>query len=201
MDLNLLFPTIIGKVNDKSFTNKILPIATQILSENDVSNLEYKSTFGNIKVTNYLSNIDFIKDKILDLCKEFVSKINSQIPDWDKVQLEIFVSKMVKNDQHHIHCHPNSILSGVAYLDMPYGSSSIEFYDSKDAREFNGLYPKTTKKNNQLEININHLNETSHQIPLSEGDILIWESWIKHSVSKNNSDNRTTLIFNLGPKY
>lgn len=32
------------------------------------------------------------------------------------------------------------------------------------------------------------------------GLLLMWESWLDHEVPRNNSDQRITLVFNLGEK-
>jgi len=45
---------------------------------------------------------------------------------------------------------------------------------------------------------IKHIDyRTTKEYYPKNGDILIWESWLPHSVPPNQSNKRETLIFNL----
>ena len=90
---------------------------------------------------------------------------------------------------HGVHNHPNSLLSGVVYLNIEDNSSPIIFYNPNEIKNF--ITHKTTQ---DTIFNINH---TTYNV--KNGDILIWESWIKHEVPPNKKLNgvRETLVFNL----
>jgi uncharacterized protein (TIGR02466 family) len=81
-------------------------------------------------------------------------------------------------------------LSGVFYLNVNEKSAPIVFYDPRPFRKFVSL-PRGNETLASCE-KIMIIPET--------GLMLIWESWLEHEVLKNYSDNRTTLVFNLGKK-
>ena len=185
MNIKNILPTPIGHSNDKEFTDKVLPIANGILKQTPVGNLGYKSTYGNTEVAEYLKTFDFIKQKILDISYEFIDEIGFKcIYD---LEVDIFVSQMKQKDFHSAHNHPNSILSGIFYLELSPGSSALVFTDNKGERNFNGLTPKTEES-------------ISDYIIPKVGDCIIFEAWALHSVPRNNSVNRKTLVFNVHPR-
>lgn len=87
--------------------------------------------------------------------------------------------------KHIVHNHPNSLLSGVFYVDVP-DQSSINFYvESQLFKNFKFCfdYAKLTAHNKQL-VNI----------PVQQSDIVIFPSWVDHSVDTNNSDRERIII-------
>lgn len=190
MKLHKLFPTTIGKINDKPFTDKVLPLAENILNNIKKKNhLGYKNTYTSPGISKKLVSKQFIKEKIFTVANNFLDNIGySFIHEPD---LQVFVSKMEKNHSHDLHAHPLSILSGVCYLKIEPKSSPILFQNPNQNKFWNYLQPIP---------NPNLYTEHFHSINPIEGDILIWESNIGHAVPRNLSNNRTTLVFNIGIK-
>ena len=79
------------------------------------------------------------------------------------------------------------LLSGVFYLNMPEGSSPIQFYDPRPWRDTRVMPVKRETENNISSFNFNP----------SAGDFIMWESWLHHEVIPNKSNDRVTLVFNL----
>lgn len=88
---------------------------------------------------------------------------------------------------HHAHSHPNSIFSGVYYLDAE--SSHVTF-------DFENTFSKNFKFSyNYSEAN--DFNSTSLTVSPRTGDVLIFPSWINHKVSPNTGNtDRMVLGFN-----
>ena len=188
MKHNFLFPTIVGQVNDLEFTNKVLPIAKDVLSNTGIFlPWNYKTTYSYSKneISEHLLSFSFIEKRIMSLCRSFLENLGYS-PTID-ANLYLFVSEINKNDSHPFHNHPNSILSGVCYLEVPSDSSPLLFSDPREVRQFLGV--EVSKEN--------EYNTPYSIIHPKNGDLLIWESWIKHGVphSKSN-DKRLTLVFN-----
>ena len=188
MKLSRFFPTTIGIFNDIKFTNEVLPIAREILygvgKEDHI--WKYKTTFSREEQGKKLNNILFIKEYLKDLSNKFIDSMGFE---WiNHVELDLFVTKMEKGDRHDLHIHPYSILSGVCYLNTSEDCSPIVFEDPRNVRFFNSLKPK----------NITTIDNRYDRTYLPKnGDILIWESWLKHKVETNECDCRETLVFNV----
>jgi uncharacterized protein (TIGR02466 family) len=90
-----------------------------------------------------------------------------------------------KNFSHHQHCHPNSIVSGVVYLQADKKVDKINFL--KNDYEF----LKFDK------IRWNEYNSEQYSFPINKGDVVLFPSNLMHSVDKNKTDNtRISLSFN-----
>lgn len=189
MKFNVLFPVVIGRNYDLKFANRVLPIAQKLLNEADITLLGYKSSYGNYNTSLEIGKHKFIIEKIKQLSIEYINELKYDIPT-DVLEYDFFVSRMEERDGHDLHQHPNSILSGVVYLNIQEGSAPIQFYDPKQARHYGAQYQKT-------ETNI--LNQEVVEYYVKNGDILIWEGWLPHKVPRNFQLKgiRETLIFNV----
>jgi uncharacterized protein (TIGR02466 family) len=85
------------------------------------------------------------------------------------------------------HIHPNSIFSGVIYVDVPPNSGDIEFIDPRTLNQM-VTYPFASEllTNNPLRIT-----------PV-RGTMLIFPAWLLHRVTENRStDERIIFSFNI----
>ncbi len=88
-----------------------------------------------------------------------------------------------------VHNHPNSILSGVYYLQAPENSGVISFIDPRSAAQM--LVPPMT------EFSPWTLPKISYQP--QAGTMLLFPSWLVHGVEMNMSrELRISLSFNIG---
>jgi uncharacterized protein (TIGR02466 family) len=89
---------------------------------------------------------------------------------------------------HEWHSHPNNLLSGVYYLRAPKGGNAITFYDPRP----------------QAAVIAPPLHEISREsagkidFPVSDGDLILFPSWLYHSVPRNGSaEFRVSIAFNI----
>jgi uncharacterized protein (TIGR02466 family) len=190
MDIQYYFPTAIAIEKNVLLAEQMLPVAKKYLSNESLLTYTwgYKNTFtaeaGIADFEDVKPFFNFINIK----GKEFL--VNNGY-DADKLDFstQIFVSEMVEGDQHSLHTHPNSLLSGLLYLEVPEGSAPIIFSDPRPFRSMISL----PKKGDAL---TNWENTIFHP---EKGTFLIWESWLGHEVPKNHSKTgRITIVFNLG---
>ena len=188
---NYYFPTIISSEKIVSLAEKLLPVVESYLS--DPKNLTnywgYRTTF---RVESGIECLqDFFEfDKIIrEKGKKFLEAAgyNTNCLEFTS---QIFASNMQINDLHGIHSHPNSLLSGVFYLQVDDKSAPIVFHDPRPFRKFVAL-----PRGNETLASYEKI-----MIVPENGLLLIWESWLEHEVLKNLSDNRISLVFNLGKK-
>lgn len=90
-----------------------------------------------------------------------------------------------RGESHHPHTHPNSIASGVLYINLA-PEDGIYFFRN-DEYQWYELIPK----------NDNYYNTSSHMISTKIGDIVIFPSNVKHGVREVKDDiQRISLSFN-----
>ncbi|MEH6520079.1 2OG-Fe(II) oxygenase family protein [Sulfitobacter sp.] len=109
--------------------------------------------------------------------------------DGRELKLEdIWINILPEGGIHTSHIHPHSVISGTTYVAMPADASALKLEDPrlpmmmaapgrrKDARE--------------------ELRTFSYVAP-EVGDVLLWESWLRHEVPMNMSeDDRISVSFN-----
>lgn len=141
---------------------------------------------------NYFSEDYFIlNNKILNSLKLEIQKILNQYQQdilGIKQDLKItqsWVAKTIKGGWHSTHNHPNSMFSCVMYLQTPsYSSINFECKNSIfKGFNFNFDYIKPTEYNqNYFKMNVNDM------------DLIIFPSWINHSVDVNTSDMERIVL-------
>ena len=90
--------------------------------------------------------------------------------------------------RHAMHTHANNFLSGVYYVQTPPGARTICFQDPRDQRSI--LQPRF-EETNQFNIAI-------QQVAVEAGTLVIFPSWLKHSVPPNTSqEDRVSVSFNI----
>lgn len=96
--------------------------------------------------------------------------------------------------QHtHLHPHPNSIVSGVLYFELPENSGDIIFHkvgqDNGALRTYS-IRPKLKKVETKY-------SESHRRLKLKDGDMILFPSYLLHSVPENISNyNRWNIAFN-----
>ncbi|MCQ0093708.1 TIGR02466 family protein [Roseovarius sp. M141] len=106
-----------------------------------------------------------------------------------KLKLDsLWINILPEGGTHASHIHPHSVISGTTYVTMPEGTSALKLEDPrlpmmmaapprrKDARE--------------------ELRTFTYMTP-EVGEVLMWESWLRHEVPVNMSeDDRISVSFN-----
>ena len=90
---------------------------------------------------------------------------------------------------HTSHIHPHCVISGTTYVTMPEGASAIKFEDPRLAMMMAAPGRKTGARA--------ELRSFTYVAP-EVGDVLLWESWLRHEVPLNMSDEeRISVSFNF----
>jgi uncharacterized protein (TIGR02466 family) len=182
--INGIFPTpiYISKI-DRKLTIKELSFIDK--SKLNIINNEGNTTSKN----NYILNNKEFKDlkKKLDLIvhdyfDKVISSKNTIIP----YITQSWINYTETNQYHHKHLHPNSLVSGVFYINCDDKYDKIKFY--------NETYK--TIKPEVKEWNI--WNSESWWFPVKTGDIILFPSSLTHMVETKQGDNtRISLAFNV----
>ncbi|MFK7744785.1 MAG: TIGR02466 family protein [Roseobacter sp.] len=109
--------------------------------------------------------------------------------DGRKLQLEdIWINILPQGGVHTSHIHPHSVISGTTYVAVPDGASAIKFEDPRLAMMM-AAPPRKSDAPRDL--------RTFHYEAPAPGDLLLWESWLRHEVPVNMAeDERISVSFN-----
>jgi len=100
---------------------------------------------------------------------------------------DCWVNIMPQKVQHGLHLHPLSTISGTYYVSTPPGSSSIKFEDPRLSK-FMAAPPKKR--------GCRAANKQYIEYPARAGHLVLFESWLRHEVSANPSEERVSVSFN-----
>jgi|TARA_R110002020_G_C16114971_1_gene759877 uncharacterized protein (TIGR02466 family) len=139
---------------------------------------------------NYIletQELNEIKRFVEICCQDYLDKV---LCPSNGVQLYItqsWVNFTHKNQYHHKHEHPNSLISGVLYFDVDKDKDRIHFFDAR--YKFISLEVQKDK--------FNLWNSPSWWIPVFIGKLVMFPSSLPHSVEKITGENtRISLSFN-----
>ena len=113
--------------------------------------------------------------------------------NWEKQQQSININSMwaiinTKGAANYQHQHSNSTISGAYYVRAPKNSGDIIFYDPRPAPVY--TYPKA--------VSPNFLNAQINGISPKEGALVLFPSYLDHSVNENlSNEERIVISFNI----
>jgi uncharacterized protein (TIGR02466 family) len=182
--INSIFPTpiYVSKLN-----RKLKPLELNFV---DKSKKNFYKNSGNItSKNNYILNekpfANIKKElelKVKDYFEKVICPVNTVIPYITQSWLNFTET----NQFHHKHAHPNSIVSGVFYINCHETLDKIKF--------FNESY-KTIKPEIK---DWNLWNSESWWFPVKTGDIIMFPSSLPHAVeNKEGTNTRISLAFNV----
>ncbi|MDA8645748.1 TIGR02466 family protein, partial [Amylibacter sp.] len=127
--------------------------------------------------------------KALDLhIAEFAKELQFDLGDKPLVLNGLWINILPEGGIHTGHIHPNSVISGTTYVSMPDGTSAIKFEDPRLPMMM-AAPPRKTNANIGSRI-FNYINP-------NVGDVILWESWLRHEVPMNIAeDERISVSFN-----
>ena len=183
-NINGIFPT---PIYISKLDRELTPLELKFV---DKSKKDFYKNEGNITTNNnYILNekpFTNIK-KELDLrVQDYFDKVISPANNITPYITQSWLNYTEKNQYHHKHQHPNSLVSGVFYINCHKEHDKIKF--------FNESY-KTLK----LEIkDWNLWNSESWWFTVKTGDIILFPSSLTHMVETKEGDNtRISLAFNV----
>ena len=149
--------------------------------------------------TSYASLTDLpwrfptFKDVVKALDKHVAAFAEDLAFDLDGKELKLdslWINILPTGGIHTAHIHPHSVISGTTYVARPADASAIKFEDPRLAM----MMAAPGRRKDAAE----HLRQFIYVAP-EVGDVLLWESWLRHEVPMNMSeDDRISISFNYG---
>lgn len=177
-----IFPTpVYYNSITRNFTNKELDIVNKY-------KLEVHQNAGNsVSINKFI-----LDNKLKSLKKELIKHINFY---FDNVLLaqdvkpcitQSWINYTQSGQFHHKHTHPNSLVSGVLYINADEKNDTIKFHKDK----YREIHIQVKK--------YNFFNSDSFILPVKTNDLILFPSNLYHSVQyKTGSNTRISLSFNV----
>ena len=167
------------------------------IAEDDEAGQDWCDENGYPGYTSYASLTDLpyrfpiFKDLVKVLDKHVAAFAKDLAFDLDgrKLKLEdIWINILPQGGVHTAHIHPHSVISGTTYVTIPEGASAIKF---EDPRLQMMMAAPARRKDAPSEL------RSFHYVQPAPGDLLLWESWLRHEVPLNMAeDERISVSFN-----
>ena len=113
---------------------------------------------------------------------------------WDLGQAQLkcdslWINILGEGGHHSGHIHPNSVISGTCYIAVPSGAGRIKFEDPRLPLMMAAPPVKADAPAGAQRF---------HYITPKAGDVLMWESWLRHEVMTSQTDEaRISVSFNF----
>jgi len=183
-NINGIFPTpiYISKLN-RELTNKELSFI-------DKTKSDCNKNEGNITSNdNYILNqkvFSKLKEDLDLRIKDYFEKVISPTDAITPYITQSWLNYTETNQYHHKHAHPNSLVSGVFYINCDEKFDKIKFFNDK----YKTIKPEIK--------NWNIWNSESWWFSVKTGDIILFPSSLTHMVeTKEGTNTRISLAFNV----
>jgi uncharacterized protein (TIGR02466 family) len=183
-NINGIFPT---PIYISKLDRELTPLELKFVDKNKK---DFYKNEGNITTNNnYILNekpFTNIK-KELDLrVQDYFDKVISPANNITPYITQSWLNYTETNQYHHKHSHPNSLVSGVLYINCHKEYDKIKFFDDK-------------YKTIRLEVkDWNIYNSESWWFSVKTGDVILFPSSLTHMVETKQGDNtRISLAFNV----
>ena len=186
----------LGGNRPRAFLDELRTACLSIAQE-DTAGQAWSAEAGYKGYTSYASLDDLPQRNptFADLCErltphfeEFVASLDFDTRGHRMVVDSIWINVLEPGGVHTGHIHPNSVLSGTVYVDVPDGASAIRFEDPR--------LPLMMAAPPRKPRGAPH-NRTFVYVQPSPGTVLLWESWLRHEVTMNMArENRVSASFN-----
>ena len=192
LDPNLFFstPVWVTKIKDYKETNEKIYSYIKNLYDQDKSGV-IKSNIKGWHSNDFNMNEDEPKS-FIKLVSPSIEKALKDM-NWDIVNQNVKIASMwtIINKggaANARHSHGGSALSAAYYVRAPKNCGEIVFYDPRPAPVY--FHPKNNKPN--------PLNATVNSVNPVEGVLVLFPSYLDHSVNENKSDEeRIVISFNI----
>ena len=198
MSTALLFPTVIqtDQIADSTFMAD-LETACWMIEDGDTAGHDWCEREGYPGYTSYASLDDLAQrapafSELVSRLDQYAAAFAKQL-HWDlgSARLKcdsLWVNVLGESGHHSGHIHPNSVISGTCYVAVPKGAGQIKFEDPRLP-----MMMATPR----LKMDAPSPAQRFHYIAPAPGEVLMWESWLRHEVMTSQSeDARISISFN-----
>lgn len=147
------------------------------------------TSYGSMsQLQRFSSSFTELEKKIARHVQAFARALDMDLGERTLQMTDCWVNIMPEQTAHSLHLHPLSVISGTYYVRTPKGCSGLKFEDPRLA-SFMAAPPK---KANARPENRQHVT-----YPAEAGNVILFESWLRHEVAANRvAEERISISFN-----
>lgn len=188
---------IVDPAKDAEFIEDLID-GVVMLAEGDEAGQQWCEEQGYLGYTSYASLNDLpqrisafgkLEKRLVKAANAYAKELGFELGSHKLSMNSFWVNVLDPGAGHSGHIHPNSVLSGTFYLDLPEGASAIRFEDPRLPFMMNSPPQKA-----DISADLKRFIYFQPQV----GQALFWESWLRHEVLVNMADEpRLSISFNL----
>ena len=191
-----LYRARLGDDDGDAFLDELRLVCRTFEAEDDAGQ-EWAARAGYKGYTSYGSIDDLAEQSpvIAELCVRlkphliaFAKAVDFDLRGLTPEVDSIWINVLEHGGVHTGHIHANSVISGTVYVEVPDDASQIRFEDPRAAMML-AAPPRAADAQAH--------NRAFVSVQPEAGDVLLWESWLRHDVPFNGSeDDRISISFN-----
>jgi len=199
-DISSLFVTRLYRANLFDFGDALDPSELEAscysIAEDDEAGQAWSEENGYPGYTSYasLTDLPWRFPIFADLVKAldahvaaFVKDLEFDLDGRDLKLEDLWINILPEGGTHSSHIHPHSVISGTTYVTVPDGAGALKLEDPRHAMM---MAAPARIKDARREL------RPFIYIAPEPGDVLMWESWLRHEVPMNQSeDDRISISF------
>jgi len=196
-DVQTLFVTKLYRAAVEGVNNDDLLRSCRSIAADDAVGQAWSKEKGYRGYTSYASlndlpkrdpSVSALKGVLDKHAAAFAKALNLELGG-RKLKLDsIWINVLEPGGAHSGHIHPHSVLSGTYYVDVPPGSSALKLEDPRLPM----MMAAPTRSEEAPEE-----ERTFVYIEPKAGDVLMWESFVRHEVPANGAKRpRVSISFN-----
>ncbi|MEM7777397.1 MAG: TIGR02466 family protein [Pseudomonadota bacterium] len=177
--------------------NVALDQAAQVLAADDAAGQSWSAAHGYGGYTSYASLNDLpwrfpefaeLQQHLDVHVSHFADELELDLGDRNLILDSLWVNVLAPGGHHSAHIHPHAAISGTYYVTVPDRAGAIRFEDPR-LSQMMAAPPRT--------VNADRVNRNFVSVSPKAGQVLLWESWLRHEVPVNNADSeRISISFN-----
>jgi uncharacterized protein (TIGR02466 family) len=149
----------------------------------------YTSYASMNELHRFSSTFATLEKKLLRHARAFARTLDFDLRGRTVRLTDLWVNIMPPAAAHSLHLHPLSFISGTYYVVTPRGCPGLKFEDPRLSK-FMAAPPRQASARRE-----NHAHIT---YPAEAGNVILFESWLRHEVAANRSDaERISVSFNF----
>lgn len=148
----------------------------------------YTSYASMNELHRFSSTFEALERKLTKHVRAFAQALDMNLRGREVRMTDCWVNIMPPTAAHSLHLHPLAFISGTYYVRTPKGCPGLKFEDPRLDR-FMAAPPKKS--------DARPANRTHVTYPAEAGNVLLFESWLRHEVAANRVDaERISISFN-----
>lgn len=149
----------------------------------------YTSYASMNELHRFSSTFAALEAKLMRHARSFARTLDFDLRGRTVTLTDLWVNIMPPTSAHSLHLHPLSFISGTYYVVTPRGCPGLKFEDPRLDR-FMAAPPRLAAARRE--------NRTHVTYPAEAGNVILFESWLRHEVPANRVEaERISISFNF----